>query len=554
MPVIHDIYGDCEIELLGVKFSPKPKVDYMNDYVRLFKHLQGASEAEQIGRLQGYILGDLWFLCYFIITNAGTDNDEERSEPNEVTNDDKGFCVERAKEVGDLYETYTIDLWARFHFKSLLKTIGKTVQYHLLHPDHCTLILSYKKGAAESFQDSIAKVWENKYMKWLFPMRLYDNPQTEASSWGLEKGIAIKRENKARKEKTVESSGLIEGMKTGGHYERLIFDDISTADLVGNVDSMNTCFDKFQIALNLGYGTDKDIIDISGTYYHYQDPLVKIGEMAFPSGKKLFTKRTYAATDNGRRDGKPVLVSKEHLEKLKIRSDFSTQHLLDPTPQGEQELDGARLQIINHQFIPKSCACFMLVDPAGDATKDGCDWAVGKVMVEPNFGNLALSRWFIVELQMVAFSHAEAISVIRDIYLRGEYVHQIGIEDDRSMTHKFVTSELGEKGRIISEDMGNLVLLKHQGRNKDNRIASAWQWPLLNDKCYISNRIPAKTIEKLKTQLNNFPFGLKDGIDMLAYLPDMISEFLMWPAVYDDEDEDREKKPLYDYSTTGQGY
>jgi hypothetical protein len=102
---------------------------------------------------------------------------------------------------------------------------------------------------------------------------------------------------------------------------------------------------------------------------------------------------------------------------------------------------------------------------------------------------------------------------------------------------------------MVSELIGNLKLLKHQGRNKDNRIASAWQWPLVNDRCFISSRIPAATIDKLKTQLSNFPFGLKDGIDMLAYLPDMITEFQMWPAGNEDEDDDPDDKELYDNST-----
>lgn len=512
---IYKKYGDTEITLLGVKFRPKPNVKYQADYVGLYRYLEEAEEREKILKLKSFILYDLWFLCYFIVTSG-----------NETINDDKGWFVKMATEVKNLYETYVLDVWSRGHGKSLLKTVGKTVQYHLLHPNHCTLILSYKKDAAAKFQKSIMNVYENKYLTWLFPGELYMNPQTEAPAWGLESGATLKRKNKARKESTIESCGLIEGMKTGGRFERLIYDDISTQDMVGNVDMMNACFEKFEISINLGFGLDKDIVDVGGTYFHHQDPLVKIGKMVFPDRRPLFKVRKYAVTKNGKRGGEPVLMSKAKLAILEIKGDFNVQYLLDPTPIGEQVLNGDRLQIIDHESIPVTgVAVFMLVDPAGDATKDGCEWAIGKVVVEPDLNNIALSKCYIVELVMEKFGHAEAISMITNLYMRGEYVHQIGIEDDRSMTHKFVSSDLKEKGRYVSEDMGTLVLLKHGGRNKENRIASAWQYPLLNDKWFISNKVKPDTINKLKTQLNHFPYGLKDGVDMLAYLADMIVEF-----------------------------
>jgi len=544
MPNLYERYGDVKVSFFvsetnpkGVEFSPVEGVNYKHDYISIAKAIADGEFTN--GNMQSLIVSDLWFLCYFIICNGA-----------ENINDGKGWFVECAKEVGNLYETDTLDLWGRFHGKSLLLTIGKTVQYHLLHPEHCTLILSFKKGAAEAFQKAIMAAYESPIMLHIFPMRLYDNPSSQAPSWGLEKGACIKRENKSRKENTIQSSGLVEGMLTGGHFERLLFDDIVTVDTCQNVDGMEKCFKAFEFALNLGTGSDKDIVCIAGTYYHHLDPLTKIKALTFPDGRSVYKERKKPSTDDGTAKGVPVLVSDDYMEKLKLRGDFNTQHLLDPTPKGEQELDGGRLQIIQHQFIPTSgVATFMLIDPAGDATKDGCDWAIGKVIVKPDFQNLSLSKIYITDLLMAPFSHAEAISAIVSVYLRGDYVHQVGIEDDRSMTHKFVISELGSKGRVISENMGNLKLLKHQGRNKDNRIASAWQWPLVNDKCFISSRIPAETIEKLKTQLNNFPFGLKDGIDMLAYLPDMITEFQMWPANYEDDEDDKRDEKLYDNST-----
>jgi hypothetical protein len=253
---------------------------------------------------------------------------------------------------------------------------------------------------------------------------------------------------------------------------------------------------------------------------------VKIRDQKKVDGTPKYHFRKKPSTDDGTRDGKPVLVSVEKLEDLKTEEHFVSQHLCDPNPKGERQLNGEFLQEIEYEFVPKEgCATFMLVDPAGDDVKDGCDWALLKVVVKPNFNNLSLSECYITDMIAEPMSHAEAISSIRDMYLRGEYVNQLGIEDDRSTTHIHAVRALKERGRRLSEDNGTLVLLKHRGRNKDNRIASAVQWPLCNMKIFISKRISHAYREKLKIEMNQFPFGTKDSLDALAYLWDLINDF-----------------------------
>ena len=155
MPDLYAKYGNVKASLFvtetnpkGVSFKPVPGVDYLYDYIAIARKMK--AKEFTINQLQALLTGDLWFLCYFIVCNG-----------SEKINDEKGWFVERAREVADLYETNTLDLWGRFHGKSLLITVCKTVQYHLINPEHCTLILSYKKGAAERFQKSIMDVFKN---------------------------------------------------------------------------------------------------------------------------------------------------------------------------------------------------------------------------------------------------------------------------------------------------------------------------------------------------------------------------------------------------------
>ena len=518
MPDLYEKYGKVTVTLFitaenpkGISFTPVKGVDYRFDYIAIARKMQSGELT--MDQIQALLVGDLWFLCYFIICDG-----------SDQINDEKGWFVRQAREVADLLETDTLDLWGRFHGKSLLITIGKSVQYHMKYPDHCTLILSFKKGAAESFQKAIMDVFKNPVMLAAFPMRLYDNPESQAPSWGLEKGATIKRNNKSRKENTIQSSGLVEGMLTGGHFERLLFDDVVTQDTCNNVEGMEKCFKAFEMALNLGTGNDNDIVNIIGTYYHHLDPLTKIKALQFPDGTPVYKERRKTTTDDGTIDGKPVLVSDEYLAKLKLRSDFNTQHLLDPTPEGRRDLSGKMVQDIDRKFIPKGCYSFMMVDPAGDA-KDGCDWGIVKVMVQPNRENITLSKVFITNIVAEPMSHAEAIGSIMDMYLQGDFVRQLGIEDDRSTTHIHVQKALQSKGRILSEERNNLVLLKHRGRNKDGRILSAVQWPLVNNCVFISSEVPKSLRDKMRLEMDQFPHGKKDLLDGFAYLWDMIADY-----------------------------
>jgi hypothetical protein len=81
------------------------------------------------------------------------------------------------------------------------------------------------------------------------------------------------------------------------------------------------------------------------------------------------------------------------------------------------------------------------------------------------------------------------------------------------------------KGRRLSLDAGNLVLLKPAGRSKEKRVENALQWPLNNGKLFYSTAIPRKYIDAILEEMLKFPFYHVDILDMIAYSYDLFKEY-----------------------------
>jgi len=112
----------AKIEINGVWFSPVPGINYRNDYIKAVEIIQtpelwasniklpeGLSHADLTKELvekrvyRQLILNDLWFILNFVL---------------ETPNVNRKFIVDACQEVetgGD----WTLDLWARFHFKMI---------------------------------------------------------------------------------------------------------------------------------------------------------------------------------------------------------------------------------------------------------------------------------------------------------------------------------------------------------------------------------------------------------------------------------------------------
>src|SRR3990167_375447 len=305
-----------EITINGQVFSPKPGINYKHNYVNysqipevkelwesLFPGATGLTKSiVEKNVLRYLILNDLWFIVYFVLG---------------IPISNHPFVVDLARKIEDGPNTSTLDVIARGHFKSTIITKAETIQYHLKHPEHCTAIFSYKKPLAEQFLASIKQAYESEFLRKLFPEVLYNNPEHDSSSWSLQNGIIINRKGKTRTEKTIFASGLSEGMATGMHVERRIYDDIETGDMAGSPDVMMDCFNKFQLSSFLGTKSELDVKRIVGTFYHWEGPLAKISRLQDANGKYIYATRIIPGTDDGQPNGKPVFWSQSIMDEEK---------------------------------------------------------------------------------------------------------------------------------------------------------------------------------------------------------------------------------------------
>jgi hypothetical protein len=514
MPVIKDLQT---IDINDIKFTPLKGVEYRSDYVALSKAIS-KGDLPEIPVMRELVLTDLFFIVYFVLRI------KEANHP---------FVVKKCREVESGPESMTLDVWARGHFKSTIITVAETIQYHLKNPENCTCIFSYKKGAAERFLDAVRKAYESDFLKTCFPDLLYDNPETQSPSWSVANGITINRENKSRPQKTVQASGLVEGMVTGDHFDRLIWDDVETDDIAEQPEQLQKCASKFDMSQNLGMTTGTTIKRVIGTFYSHAGVVVYIRDKKNLDGKPLFESRIIPATIDGTITGKPVLISQQSLDEKKTEQSFNSQQLCDPTPSGSSKLDSSWLIEIEPEEIPSPLHKFMVIDPAGDddtkakGTK-GDYWGIHVIGIEGGVDDIGMMEAYILDSYIGTLGETEAINVITTMYLRNGIIMRTGYERNLNTTPGWlvhVLNALQVRQVVLSEEMQNLVRLKHGGRNKTMRIVSALQAPLLHGKIKISKGIPEVHRSNLKMELDKFPYWTQDGgVDALAYLYDLLDD------------------------------
>ena len=510
-----------EIALDQQSFDPRRhKAVYRHNYDAIFEDI--AKEIiDPRAMYRQLILDDLFFVVRFVMQI------EKANHP---------FIVQRCHDVQDGPQSDTLDVWARYHFKSTILTVAGTLQYHLKHPEKCTAIIAYSRPAAKKFLRGIKTLCEeSQLLKWAFPDVLFEKPESQAPKWSEDDGIVFRRQSSSRGESTIEAWGLTEGMPTGRHFERMIFDDLETEDIRESPDMLAKVWSNFQMAsVNLGTGSDDDITKVIGTYYSHFGPNVKIRDMKYPGTETpIYQLRIFPGSHNGQRDGQPVLMDVKSWEKAKASTHFASQQLCDPTPNEEIKLDSSMLIPIDPENIPRDVYKFMVIDQAGDDETNvtsGDSWSMGVIGVKPYMDELGASDVYLMDVNAGPMNHAEAINDIVTMYCRNGIIMQLGVEKvGLSTTEIHIVSALRAKGRKLSVDNKNLVLLKPAGRSKAKRVESALQWPLNNGKLYYSTAIPRKYIDAIIEEMNKFPFYHVDILDMWAYGYDMIKEFRFPP-------------------------
>jgi len=269
---------------VAIKFIPHPDIAlkpslydpavhttfYRYDYTAIFARIAqepiATRESYAKSVMREVILKDLFFILLFV---------------QGIEKANKPFVVKQCNMVQDGPQSDTLDVWARFHWKSAILTVAETLQYHLKYPEECTGILAYARPAAKKFLRGIKNLCEQSItLQKCFPDVIWENPTVQSPKWSEDDGLVFKRKSASRGESTIEAYGLTEGQPTGRHFERLVFDDIETDDIANSPKMLDDVFSKFEMAVyNLGTGSDTDKRRVIGTYYSHIGPIKRIGDM-----------------------------------------------------------------------------------------------------------------------------------------------------------------------------------------------------------------------------------------------------------------------------------
>ena len=269
-------------------------------------------------------------------------------------------------------------LWciAREHYKSLIITCASTLWEIVKDPNRTYCIISYNITQAQSFLGNIKKWCEEKELiKEVWSDVLWEDPQKghyiaedgRRVSWTwTQSQLEFKRE-RLSKEKTVEVSGIQGGLRTGGHFSHLIFDDAETKDTVVTADSIQKAFEAITMATNIGQTSNLNMCFI-GTFYAKDDLYVRLIKNSYFSEAVIQPCYDWKTTE-------PMLYTEEQIEDKLLKmgaDDFVTQMLCDPSLSSASAFKTEWWQ----KWIPtelRNLNVYFIVDPAGNKQNKGND-------------------------------------------------------------------------------------------------------------------------------------------------------------------------------------
>ena len=320
---------------------------------------------------------DLYFLLRYVLSTSKWKNPEDKSKSFW----DHPWLLDRCREVQFDGED-VLDVWARYHAKSTIKTFGFSILAMIQNPNVTIGVFSVTKQVADGFVGQVKfELESNQMLKLLFPEIFWDKPENEARTWTEAKGFTIKRPLNL-KDVTMRGFGLTDTSFTGHRILHAIYDDavneqsVTTSDMVDKVNS------RWELSLNVGMpGAKRYYIGTfyaAGDSYHHMasrglrlrlHPCYEIeedkSEREPETGLPISLSHDYK---------KPVLFSADHLlkeERLMGDSTFGVQMLCDPNA---GSLAGFKRENIQwYKTDPSKVArlgtVYILVDPASEKKK-----------------------------------------------------------------------------------------------------------------------------------------------------------------------------------------
>lgn len=380
-------------------FDPIPQAKYRYNYKRIAKDLNQAQADNDpdtaISIIREMCKADLFFLLYFVLGK------DRVNHP---------WIVDRINSVQDQNHR-TVDLWAREHLKSTILTLGLSI-WEIINDQNIRIgIFSFTRAIAKSFLREIKyHLEQNQLLVTCFPDIFYSDPDKDSPKWSEDEGIIVRR-TRQYKEGTVEAWGLVDGMPTGKHFDRRVYDDLITDKVTATPEQMGKAKSAFQLSHALGSQGEK--VRVVGTVYNHGDlycDLMREGRWKI---------RKYPAEV----DGHGVLFSDEELAQK--RSDmgayhYSCQMMLNPVSDDKQTFQRDWIKYI--RTIPtQELSSIILVDPATEKT-DSADYTVMVVI-----GVDTLKNYYLLDMVRDKLSIKEKWSALRGLVEKWS-VRDVGYE------------------------------------------------------------------------------------------------------------------------------
>lgn len=467
---------------------------------------------------------------------------------------EREWLFARCREVQEAPDGH-LDLWARFHYKSTIITFGLTIQNILCNPEITFGFFGHNRSIAKAFMRQVMREFEgNEYLKTCFPDILWTDPKKQSPKWSEDEGLIVKRKSNP-KESTIEAWGLVDGMPVGKHFDVLVYDDIVTKESVNTPEMIVKTTDALRLSYALGGETVKR--RMIGTRYNMADTY----ESVLKEGS--FKHRIYPATHDGTIEGKPVLLTQDRLDGLKIDMQdyiFACQMLQNPIAGSEHMFDIADL--MTYEVRPHTLNAYLLIDPARSKKKDsantamvvmGMDYAGNKYLLDGVNHRMDLQeRWQWLKMLYVKWVREPGIQTVKVGYEKFGALADLDYFKEKMMVERISIpieevdwpregdgSKIDRVQRLGPDIRSHRFYLPYPSTDK-TLTADQAKLKAMGAGYRISQRIRRKdsdgnlydVAEQLKLQIHYFPFGgLKDLVDAASRIYDMQAV----PPVYIEE-------------------
>jgi phage terminase large subunit-like protein len=328
---------------------------------------------------------DLWFLIRYILST------KDYFKPGRDGIVSYQWIFDRCREA-QFNSNRVLDVWARFHWKSNIKTFALLIQEVLKDPDITICIFSYNRPSAKKFLRQIQQEFETnallRKLSWNSLLQAQSIPDNmrQLPRNSLDEGITVNRIGNPR-EPTLMATGLVDSLEVGPHYHILNYDDVVTKDSVTTPEMIRKTTESWELSLMLSMPGSQ--FRYTGTFYAYDDTynaMIKRGikPRIFPC-YELDTENCVRDIETGAYTkmawdfNTPVLYEGEHLRDLwndLVGEDgpktANMQLLCDPSAGLRLGFDREDLRFYDEdpRNISEQGNLYILCDPANEKKKD----------------------------------------------------------------------------------------------------------------------------------------------------------------------------------------